>query len=262
MLRSDHEFEERLADRVRSRPAEGLLGRRVDLDDESAVVDDHDTVECGAKHRVLARFARRECALRALTPGHVHHQRENAEHLALCVADRSGRDVDVDQRPVAVQPAHVEVADRLSLAHAVEVREEQRELVLGNEGAAPADRFVRRPPEHLDRARVPRTNPAVEVEVRDRDGGGVDQRAVMFVRSLDLVELSGLLERGRGLVRERPQDLEALRVGAQAVEGVVGPDIADPATATVVQRHEQPVVLPGVWPAAVALRAVAGWAVR
>ena len=61
----------------------------------------------------------------------------------------------------------------------------------------------------------------------------VDERAVVLVRVLDLLELRGLLERGRRLVRERAQDLQALCVRAKPVGRVVGPDVADAAAAAV-----------------------------
>ena len=85
---------------------------------------------------------------------------------------------------------------------------------------------------------------------------------MVLVRVLDLLELRGLLERGRRLVREGAEDLQAVGVGAQPVDRIVGPDVADPARAAIVQRHEQPVVLPRVRPAAVELRAIARLAVR
>ena len=80
---------------------------------------------------------------------------------------------------------------------------------------------------------------------------------MVLVGILDLLELRGLLERGRRLVRKGAQDLQPVGVGAQPVDRIVGPDVADPAGAAVVQRHEQPVVLPRVGPASVELRAIA-----
>ncbi len=80
----------------------------------------------------------------------------------------------------------------------------------------------------------------------------------MLVGVLDLLELRRLLERGRRLVGERAEDLQAIRVGPEPVGGVVGPDVADAARTAVVEGHEQPVVLPGVRAAAVELRAVPG----
>ena len=135
--------------------------------------------------------------------------------------------IGVDQRAVAVQPAHVEVAHRLAGRDALERLEERRQLVLGDDRAHAADRLVGRPPEDLGRAAVPRADAAVEVEVDDRGRRRVDQRAVVLVGVLDLLELRRLLERGRRLVRERAQDLQALGVRAQAVDRVVGPDVAD-----------------------------------
>ena len=65
VLGRDDELEEALADSVGARPAEGLLGRRVDLGDEAFVVDDHDAVERGAQHGVLAPLARERARARS-----------------------------------------------------------------------------------------------------------------------------------------------------------------------------------------------------
>ncbi len=128
----------------------------------------------------------------------------------------------------------------------------------GTIGLTPADHFVGAPAEDLACRCIPRSHAAVDAEVDDRDGRGVDQRAVVFVGVLDLLELRRLLEGRHRLVREGSEDLQAVRVGPQSVDRIVGPDVADPAGSPVVQRHEQPMVLPGVRPAPVELRAVAG----
>ena len=100
-----------------------------------------------------------------------------------------------------------------------------------------------------------RTRP-VEVEVDDRRRGALDQRAMVLVGVLDLLELRCLLERRRRLVGERAQDLKPLGVRKETVDRVVRPDVADPAAATVVERHEEQVVPPRVRTAPVALGVV------
>ena len=59
-LGRDDELEERLADRVGAGPAERLLGRGIDLDDQTFVVDDHDGVERGAEDASLRASLARE----------------------------------------------------------------------------------------------------------------------------------------------------------------------------------------------------------
>ena len=257
MLGGDRQLEEPLADRFAAHPAERLLGRRVHLGDESLVVDDHDTVECRAQDCVLAPLARRERTLGALARRHVDHQRDHADEPALSIANRAGRDVDVDQRSVAVVATEVEIAQHLAgRLDALEVPEEEVLLAVGDDGADAADHLFRRPAEHLRCAGVPRAHAPVEVEVDDRDGRGLDQRALVLMRLLDQLELRGLLERRHRLVRERPQNAQALRLGEQPVLRVVRPDVAD-AAATVEEGHEEPVVAPGMPAAAVQLRPVA-----
>ncbi len=95
------------------------------------MVDDHHAVEGGAQDSVLASLAGEERALGALSACDVHHQGDRAEHHAMRVADRADRDADVDQRAVAMQPALIEVAQRLAALHAGEVCDESVDLVLG-----------------------------------------------------------------------------------------------------------------------------------
>ena len=136
------------------------------------------------------------------------------------------------------------------------------ELVRRHERTETADHFLGLPAEDLHGACVPRAHATVEVEVDDRDRRRVDQRAVVLVGVLNLVELRRMVESSGRLVRERAQDLQALGVGTQPVVRVVGPDVADPTTAPVVERNEQPVVLPRVRPASISLRAVPHGAFR
>ena len=71
-----------------------------------------------------------------------------------------------------------------------------------------------------------------------------------------LLELLRGVERRRRLVREDAQRLQPLRRRDEPVLRVVRPDEAHLLAVPVVERHEQPVVVPGVRAAAVALRAV------
>ena len=144
------------------------------------------------------------------------------------VADRAGRDVDVDQRAVAVAATEVEVAQHFAgRLDALEVADEEILLAVGNDRADAADHLLGAPAEHLRRAGVPRAHAPVEVEVDDRNRRGLDQRALVLVRLLDQLELRCLLERGHRLVRERAQDAQALGLGQQAVLRIVRPDVAD-----------------------------------
>ena len=59
------------------------------------------------------------------------------------------------------------------------------------------------------------------------------------------VELARGLDRAHRLVRERPQRLQRLVGGQHAVLGVVHPDHAGEPAVAVVQRHDEPVVVPG-----------------
>ena len=258
----DDQLEERLADRVGARPAERLLGRGVHLDDQAFVVDDHD-------------------GSRALREGSA------SLRASLAASIRSERLRCVTSIIVAITPTTFPFASRIGAAEMLasisepsrcsrrtsrsrisrraamraSVVEERRQLLLGDDRADAADRLVGGPPEDLGCAAVPRADAAVEAEVDDRHRRSVDQRAVVLVRVLDLLELRGLLERGRRLVRKRAEDLQPLGVRPQPVGRIVGPDVADAAAAASVQRHEQPVVLPRVRAAPVALRAVARRAV-
>ena len=70
------------------------------------------------------------------------------------------------------------------------------------------------------------------------------------------VELARRLDRAHRLVRERAQRLQLSVGGQQAVLGVVDPDHAEEPAVAVVQRHDEPVVVPGARPAAVVDRGV------
>src|SRR4051812_44510751 len=107
-----------------------------------------------------------------------------------------------------MQAAHVEVAYRLAGADPRHVLEEERKVTFGHGRVDATDRFLRGEAEDLRRARVPGADTAVELEVHDRDRRGVDQRAMVLIGVLDLLELRRLLQRGRRLVRERAQDLQ------------------------------------------------------
>ena len=109
-----------------------------------------------------------------------------------------------------------------------------------------------------------RERPGVTTAARDLCVEMLDERApveqvrerIVVGQEAHLLELLGGVQRRRRLVREHTQRLQALGRRHQPVLRVVGPDEAHLVAASVVQRHEQPVMVPGVRPAAVALRAV------
>ena len=206
---------------------------------------------CAPRSRASIRSERLRC-------GHVDHRRDHADDLPVRVADRRRRD---DWRRSATRRGG---SLRTSRSRTVSPAA-MRSSVSKNDGSSSSGTIgLRRPiassavqPKISAAPPFHDADTAVEVEVDDRSRRGVDQRAVVLVRVLDLLELRRVLERGRRLVRERPQDLQPLGVGPQPVGRVVGPDVADAPAAPVVQRDEQPVVLPRVRAAAVALRVVA-----
>ena len=79
---------------------------------------------------------------------------------------------------------------------------------------------------------------------------------VVVGQELHLLELRGGVQRGRRLVGEHAQGLQAGRRRHQQVDRVIRPDQSDQLTAAPVQRHDQPVVVPGVRALTAALRAV------
>ena len=109
-----------------------------------------------------------------------------------------------------------------------------------------------------------RERPCVPTAARDLGVEVLDERApveqvrqgIMVGEEAHLLELFRRVQGGRRLVREHAQRLQALGGRHEAVLRVVRPDEAHRLAVAFVQRHEQPVMVPRVRPATVALRAV------
>ena len=93
-----------------------------------------------------------------------------------------------------------------------------------------------------------------------REGAAVAhaRERVVLGEELHLLEGGRHRDRRGGLVGEHPQRLQAIGRGDEPVLGLVGPDDADQLARAVVQRDDEPVVVPGQRAGAVARRLVGG----
>src|SRR6266851_5165926 len=108
-----------------------------------------------------------------------------------------------------------------------------------------------------ERPAIPLASSDLYLELTHK-GAAIEQvrQRIVIGEKPHLCELLSSEKRRRRLVREQTQRLKTIRRRKQAILGLVDPDHTDHFAATIVQRHDQPMVVPCVWSPAVVLRAV------